>query len=73
VVCGHGATAGNIDEDTMFYMKSRGIDSETASRMLIHAFAGEIIDKVDLAPLKTFLDQLYDKAIPSVTLQFGGH
>ncbi|MEC9308218.1 MAG: Fe-S cluster assembly protein SufD [Chloroflexota bacterium] len=73
VLCGHGATAGPIDEDTMFYMKSRGLDSETASRILIHAFASEIIDRVDLNPLKIFLDQLYDKAIPSATLQFGGY
>ena len=38
VKCGHGATAGHIDEDTLFYMRSRGLDPETASRILIHAF-----------------------------------
>ena len=44
VKCGHGATAGNIDMDTVFYMRSRGIDLEAASRLLIYGFASEIID-----------------------------
>ena len=47
VKCGHGATAGNIDLDTVFYMRSRGIDLETASRLLIYGFASEIIDTVE--------------------------
>ncbi|MBO55805.1 MAG: Fe-S cluster assembly protein SufD [Dehalococcoidia bacterium] len=71
VVCGHGATAGHIDEDTLFYMRSRGLDAETASRILIHAFAAEILDKVDLLPLGEFLNNIYDEYIPSATLSFG--
>ena len=50
VKCGHGATAGHIDTDTVFYMRSRGLDLPTASRILIHAFAREIIDTVALEP-----------------------
>ena len=46
VKCGHGATAGHIDAETLFYMRSRGLDLETAGRILIQAYAGEIIDKV---------------------------
>jgi len=71
VVCGHGATAGHIDEDTMFYMRSRGLDMETASRILIHAFAAEILDQVELLPLGEFLNNIYDECIPSATLSFG--
>ena len=52
VKCGHGATAGHIDEDTMFYMRSRGIDPQTASQILIHAFASEIIDTVAHGPVR---------------------
>ena len=44
VKCAHGATAGNVDADTLFYMRSRGIDLETASRLLIYGFRGEVID-----------------------------
>lgn len=74
VKCGHGATAGHIDEDTVFYMRSRGLDLPTASRILIHAFAREIIDTVALEPLREFLDERFSNAIPSanVALSIGG-
>ena len=44
---------------------------ETASRILIHAFAAEILDKVELLPLGEFLSNIYDECIPSATLAFG--
>ena len=59
VKCGHGATAGHIDEDTLFYMRSRGLDPETASQILIHAFASEIIDTVGHEPVREYLDRLF--------------
>lgn len=68
VKCGHGATAGHIDEDTVFYMRSRGLDLPTASRILIHAFASEIIDTVALEPLREYLDQRFQDAIPTANL-----
>jgi Fe-S cluster assembly protein SufD len=71
VKCGHGATAGHIDEDTLFYMRSRGLDVPTASRILIHAFASEIIDTVKLPPLQEHLNQLFTEAIPTSSLQLG--
>ena len=48
VQCAHGATAGNIDSDTLFYMMSRGLDIETASKLLIYGFAEEIINNVNI-------------------------
>ena len=74
VKCGHGATAGHIDEDTVFYMRSRGLDLPTTSRILIHAFASEIIDTVALEPLREFLDERFRNAIPSasIALPIGG-
>ena len=68
VKCGHGATAGHIDEDTVFYMRSRGLDLPAASRILIHAFASEIIDTVALEPLREYLDQRFQDAIPTANL-----
>ena len=59
VKCGHGATAGHIDEDTLFYMRSRGLDPQTASQILIHAFASEIIDTVAHEPVREYLDRLF--------------
>ena len=72
VKCAHGATAGHIDESALFYMRSRGLDQETASRMLIHAFAAEIIETVKLEPLKEYLDGLFVSTIPALGLEFGG-
>ena len=72
VKCGHGATAGHIDETALFYLRSRGLDLETAGRMLVHAFAGEIIETVKLQPLRDFLNRLYLNAIPTKSLLFGG-
>src|SRR5207244_6365459 len=46
VKCTHGATVGQLDDDSIYYLRSRGIGLETARQMLIHAFAGEIIDRV---------------------------
>jgi Fe-S cluster assembly protein SufD len=71
VKCGHGATAGHINGDTLFYMQSRGLDVETASRILIHAFASEIIDAVELTPLREYLDRRFMEAIPADALQPG--
>ena len=74
VKCGHGATAGHIDADTVFYMRSRGLDLPTASRILIHAFASEIIDTIALEPLREYLDARFLEAIPTanIALPLGG-
>ncbi len=74
VKCGHGATAGHVDADTIFYMRSRGLDLPTASRILIHAFASEIIDTVALEPLREYLDIQFSNAIPDadISLPVGG-
>jgi Fe-S cluster assembly protein SufD len=68
VKCGHGATAGHIDEDTLFYMRSRGLDPQTASRILIHAFASEIIDTVEHEPVREYLDHLFLDMVSGKTL-----
>ena len=70
VRCSHGATAGNIDEDTLFYMRSRGLDLETASRLLIHGFASEIIETVRLEPFRAYLHKLFLESLPN--FRFGG-
>ncbi len=72
VKCSHGATAGHMDENTLFYLRSRGLDLEIASRMLIHAFAREIIETVKLEPLRAYLDELFLRAVPATSLRYGG-
>ena len=70
VKCGHGATAGNIDKDTVFYMRSRGLDLETASRFLIYGFASEIIDTVRDDHLRSYLEELFLNSLPSYRFEF---
>ena len=47
VKCSHGATAGEIDEDALFYLRSRGIDAHAARGLLVEAFVGEAIDEIE--------------------------
>ena len=63
VQCAHGATAGQIDAQTLFYLRSRGLDLETASRMLVLAFASEIIDTVRPDTLRGYLESLFNDSI----------
>ena len=58
VKCTHGATVGQLDDDAIYYLRSRGIGLETARQMLIHAFAGEIIERVKCEPAREELDRL---------------
>src|SRR2546427_3847564 len=49
VRCSHGATIGQIDEEALFYLKSRGGDEQQAQQILIRAFAAEILDRMRLS------------------------
>ena len=48
----HGATAGAVADDALFYMRSRGIDEDTARRLLVSGFAAEILDTIPLDALR---------------------
>ena len=57
VQCGHGATTGQISQDSLFYLKSRGIPEDEARRLLIHAFLTDALDEIkDKKILETFGD-----------------
>jgi Fe-S cluster assembly protein SufD len=58
VKCTHGATVGQLNEEAVYYLRSRGLGAETARRMLIHAFAGEIIERIRHVPARQELDKL---------------
>lgn len=58
VKCTHGATVGQLNAESIFYLRARGIPENTARRMLIHAFAGEIVERVKCAPVREELDKL---------------
>jgi Fe-S cluster assembly protein SufD len=58
VKCSHGATAGALDEDALFYLRSRGIPESAARSILIEAFLGEVIDGIALAGLRDPLEYM---------------
>jgi Fe-S cluster assembly protein SufD len=58
VKCTHGATIGQLNDESIFYLRARGLGKETARRMLIHAFAGEIIERIRYTPLREELDKV---------------
>lgn len=63
VKCSHGATVGQIDEEAMFYLRSRGIGREEARMMMMFGFAHDIIRHVKLEPLREKIDELIEKRL----------
>ncbi|MDO9383672.1 MAG: Fe-S cluster assembly protein SufD [Hyphomicrobiaceae bacterium] len=55
VVCGHGSTVAEIDEDLMFYCQSRGIPPGTARALLVQSFIGEALEKIEIETLRDAL------------------
>jgi len=55
VQCGHGATAGDLDEDLLFYLRARGIPAKEAEALLIQAFVGEAVEGIEHARLREVL------------------
>jgi len=56
VKCTHGAAIGQLDDDAIFYLRARGLTYAEARDMLIHAFAGQILDRVQVQPLRAALE-----------------
>lgn len=63
VRCSHGATTGQLDENALFYMQSRGIPRNEARLLMLYAFAHEVIDKIEVTPLKDRINDLVDKRL----------
>lgn len=60
VKCTHGATIGQIDQEAIFYLRSRGIGRDEARSMLTVAFANEIINRIQYEPLRARLTEVLD-------------
>ncbi len=67
VVCGHGATAGQLDEDMLFYLRARGIPEIEARALLIAAFVGEALDKIENEALRDALLEKVDAWLQSAS------
>jgi len=65
VKCSHGSTSGNIDEDSIYYLMTRGLNRKESIKLLVNGFLNEVIDSIKSNSLKDFIqekleDQLYE-------------
>jgi Fe-S cluster assembly protein SufD len=58
VKCAHGATVGQLDNEELFYLKSRGLAEATARNLLTYAFGAEVIERICIASLKRRLEEI---------------
>jgi Fe-S cluster assembly protein SufD len=63
VKCTHGATIGQIEENALFYLRSRGIDEISARRLLLMAFAGECLDRMKPGAARTYAETLINRTL----------
>jgi len=70
VKCTHGATVGQLDDEALFYLRSRGIGENLARQMLIHAFASDIINRITIEPARAWLEKVLAERLsdPPATL-----
>jgi Fe-S cluster assembly protein SufD len=59
VKCTHGATVGQLDDEALFYLRTRGIDKEAARHLLTYAFANDVISRVKVAPVRAHLEEFF--------------
>lgn len=57
VRCTHGATVGQLDQEALFYLQTRGINKDEARNLLIYAFARDVIDRMGAAEIRSYLEK----------------
>ena len=63
VKCSHGSSSGNIDEDSLYYLMSRGLNQNEATNLLIKGFLSDILESIKSPTIKKFVEQKLDKQI----------
>lgn len=65
VKCSHGCTVGQLDEEALFYLQARGIDKMQAKGLLLYAFAGEVLEKIQEESFRNYCDSLIQERLGS--------
>ena len=63
VACSHGSTTGQIDKEALFYLQSRGINKRQAETLLLSAFLADVIENIQVEPVKILVKLLIDKRL----------
>ena len=71
VKCSHGTTVGQLEPEQLFYLRSRGIDTATAMKMLCLGFAGEILDSIEPAPVREYTERQIHTVLANATDHMG--
>ena len=64
VKCTHGSTVGQLDEDAVFYLRSRGIGADAARSLLTYAFASDIVERIKVEPVRKDLEEFLFARLP---------
>jgi Fe-S cluster assembly protein SufD len=64
VKCTHGATVGQLDDEGLFYLRSRGVDADSARSLLIYGFANDIIRRIDVPDMRARIEHLVLDRLP---------
>ena len=67
VKCSHGCTVGQLDEEALFYLQSRGISEDTAKSLLVRAFAEDILEHIKLESIHHYVEKLISKRLKNRT------
>jgi len=65
VKCAHGATVGQIDEDALFYLRTRGLDAALAHSVLTYAFAASALSRIQVPVLKRLSARAIKSLLPA--------
>jgi Fe-S cluster assembly protein SufD len=65
VKCNHGSTIGQLDEEAMFYLRSRGVGEAEARSMLVYAFASEIVDRMKVEAVREQVRRIMFRSLPN--------
>ena len=71
VKCTHGATIGQVEENALFYLRSRGLDEDSAKHLLLLAFANECLDRMNSDQVRNHLERLVTEWLPE-TAKYAG-
>lgn len=58
VKCSHGTTTGQLNDEALFYMRSRGIPKDEARTLLLYAFAQDVLSQIKIQPIRDYLNRV---------------
>jgi Fe-S cluster assembly protein SufD len=68
VKCTHGATVGQLDEDQIFYLRTRGLSRNSACHLLTYGFAADLIRRLKVEAVRNQLDPLFETTIQQISM-----